>query len=196
MPIRESMTGLVSRLRSITGAALDDEFHGVTYWSDEQLEAELDKVRYPAYALKLTKIERKIDGSCDYSNQTFNLLRGYWVEDLYTIRDTSGNEVSSPLYTVAINEQRGQVTFESNPGSGCLTIDLYVYDWNAAAAAVWEQKAAHRFDYLDVKAGDHKINHSDEYKNCVNRARWHSDRKAKSFQRTPARFIPDSRNRW
>jgi hypothetical protein len=194
MPVRPSMVELVSRLRSSTGAATDDEFHGVTYWSDEQLQTELDLVKTPLWAGKLVAVPRKIDGSTIYSNQVFQIPRGYWLEDDFTIRDENGNEITTPTYSVTHNELMGFVTFTSDPGSGQLYIDAYLYDWNAAAASVWGQKADHRFDYINIKAGDHKFDARQEYEHCVDRAAWHAARKVKSFRRNPGRFVPESQN--
>lgn len=188
MTARTSMQALVTRFRSVTSAARDDEFNGITYWSDDQLELELDQYRVSVWAASLLPIPRQVDGSTVYLQFAFKVPRGYWLENAFSVRDTAGNLLTTPVYTVEINDLGGLVTFASDVGSVSLTIDYTAYDWNASAASVWEQKAAHRFDYIDVKTADHRFDASAEYRHCVERAKWHAARKVKGFNRPLAGF--------
>lgn len=173
---RTTMAGLISRLRSVTGASPDDEFQGETYWSDDQLEAELDMVCLP-----VTKCRLEPTTDSPVTVFRFGSPRGYWIESLFVVKDASGNIIDANTYTVQPVERGGLVTFNAPVTKTGLTINYTVYDWNAAAAAIWEQKAAHRFDYINFKSGDHKFDARAEYETCVQRAQWHASRKIKAF---------------
>lgn len=199
MAIRSSMVNLVSRLRSVTGAAPDDVFQGVTYWTDEQLQAALDAAMYPAWATKLTAKPEIVNGNRSYRHFTFAIPRGYWLEEAFTFHTESGSAVSAPSFVVQVNDKYGNVTFSGDTGYSRLSVDCNVIDWNAAAAWVWEQKAAHRFDYVDFKAGDHQFKASQEYNNCVQRAAHHRARKIRMFDRPVSGFSARNQNlgeRW
>lgn len=192
MAARDSMKLLVDRLRSVTGAATDDEFGGITYWTDDQLEAELDKHRYDA-RVPLTVTEYRQDGRVTY-RYTFSIPRGFWTENKYTVRDDNGREVGT-AYTVEVNSERGTVLFAEDIGNRRLFIDLSLIDWNAAAADVWEQKAAHRYDLITVKAGDTRFDAAQERDFCVARAAWHRARRVKGFNRVKLGFVPAAHRR-
>lgn len=120
---------------------------------------------------------------------TFPIPRGFWVEDLFVVRDTSGEVVASPAFTVAVNDVHGTVTFAASV-TGERTIDLAVFDWHMAAASVWQQKAEHRFDYINFKAADHRFDMETERKACESFALYHRSKRVRSFPRTPKGFTP------
>lgn len=181
MAVRPEMQKLVSRLRSVTGAAVDDDFHGVTYWTDDQLQEALDAHKYEVWSAPLTPIIRKVDGGSVVLQAAFEIRRGFWVANTFTIRDGAGNEVFNSAFTVETNQEHGTVTFESDIGTTPYFIDFTVVDWNGAAAQVWDEKAAHRYHFVTLKAADYRFEAEAEYKHCVERAAWHRQRRVKSF---------------
>lgn len=195
MAVRPSMVNLVSRLRSATGAAPDDVFQGETYWTDEQLQDALDSFLYPAWATTLIAKPELINGNRSYRHYTFSIPRGYWLEEDFSLHSENGYEVTVPSFEVQVNERQGLVTFSGDTGYSRLSVDCNVIDWNAAAAWVWEQKAAHRFDYVDIKAGDHQFKASQERDFCERRAAYHRSRKIRSFSTGKGGFVARSSGR-
>lgn len=185
MAARAGMQALVSRLRSFCEAATNDVFHGVTYWTDDQLQNELDAVQMQAWNIDLTPIARTIDGQTTYGKYAFQVPNGYWVENDFTLRNADGTAQSPSAYTVQAVPGGDTVvlTFTNDPGYVRLTLDANLYDWHQAAASVWEQKAAHRNTYVDVKAGDHRFAAEQEYKHCIQQRDWHRGQKVRSFPR-------------
>lgn len=188
MAARESMRLLIDRLRSVTAADPNEEYNGIRFWSDTQLQAELDKYRQDLTA-RLQAVPAKENGVTVYKQYAFSLPRGFWVEDAFVIQDADGFVVGS-AYGVEIQHDRGIVTFAQDVGPRTLTITFSAFDWNAAAADVWEQKAAHRYDYITVKVGDSRFDANQEYQHCLQRMQWHRARRVKAFSRGRRGFVP------
>lgn len=195
MPPRPTMVDLVDRIRSVTAAGETDEFQGQTFWSDDQLQAELDREKTLVYAERLVPVIRKIDSQLSYKIQKFTLPDGRWLEPVFSIRDVDGVEITVPTYTVEYSDGAGQVTFSAEPTTDTLYIDLITFDWNGAAAEIWKQKAAHRFDFIRVKGGDHQFDFEAEYKHCLARADFHASKRILTYQRRQGRFVVGS-NQW
>lgn len=177
---RSSMAGLIAHLRSLTSAATDDVYNGVTYWTDDQLQAALDRTRYLVRDIALTEKPYYSAGALNYTEHQFPVAVNWWTEDLYRVHDALGYDVPSADYTV--DGKRGIVTFDVNPDRQQYYIDVWLYDMNAAAADVWEQKASHRFDFINMKAGvNHRFDFAQEYQHCVDMARKFRERKIKAF---------------
>lgn len=187
MAVRTSMTDLVLNLRSRTGAATDDVFQGITYWSGDQLQNILDSFKHPQTDVVLTALPQKITGVKQWLVFRFDLVGAAWVEPFYVVRDSSGTAVMAP-YTVEITERYGYVTFASDHGSGSLTIDFTSYDANMAAAEVWSQKAAQRYDFINLKGGDHSFSAEQEYTHCVDRAAYFRAKRIRSFGKKPSGY--------
>ena len=183
MPLRSSMAALVGRLRQMTFAATDDEFGGETFWSDEQLQEVLDRAgRTFVRGAKLTARSYKLAGETQYNEQFFSVKpQSAVIEENAVVRDSDGNEIED----VTIDYGLKVVIFGTNPSSSSqYYIDLYLYDLNAAAAEVWETKAAHRFDWVNMRGGNHKFDFNQTPEFCVARSKHYRQRIIKSWTRT------------
>jgi hypothetical protein len=158
------MLDLITTLRSMTAAGRDQyTVGGVTYWSDEQLQAALDSTRRYAH-LHLVAIPTRGAGQNVY--QQYALPDGVkWVENIGTgsltrLMDAGGNIVPSNLYS--INYYAGLVSFSADTGGIDYYLDASVYDCHHAAANVWQQKAGHYANRVDFKTDNHDIKASQE----------------------------------
>jgi hypothetical protein len=76
-----------------------------------------------------------------------------------------------------------EIELDANPTSTDIYVSFTVYDIYRAAASVWEQKAAHRAQYVDIKAGPNSMKLQQEYEHAVQRAAYFKSKKPNSFQR-------------
>jgi hypothetical protein len=163
------MLGLISELRMLSSAVTNDVFDGVTYWTDDQLEAILD--RNSVYHLRHPLIVHPIyeDGSISYRYwRITDHNRNRRVEDDPEIVNYWGvvqNEV-----TVDVN--MGIVTFDNSPSKNAkMFINMRVFFMADAVAEVWAAKAAQRAPYVDFRAGVQRGAMQQEYQHCVEQHR-------------------------
>ena len=178
MAIRPEMTALVTRLRSITSAATDDVFNGVTYWTDEQLQDILDAHTLGVQDLPLSEGALYTNGVLDWQKQTYHLARGYDVASDVTILDSLGVVV-----TGTVNTQSKAVSLTAGSQGTQYYVRATVYDMYEAAAEVWSLKASQRSDYVRWKAGNYQANAAEEYQHCLERSSYYRAKRVRRFAR-------------
>lgn len=167
MPLSVNNQHAVNRLRQITEAASDDVFNGVTYWTDEQLYAILAQYSYVVFDVSLSYA----GGSYVYRVPVPNHV---WYETGFNVTDGGVSVVTTLEYDQRLITSAAKL---ANP----LIDKLVVFDMNGAAAEVWGQKAAQRFDYVDWRAGSHNVRSRQEYDNCVQRQKMYRARRIRRF---------------
>lgn len=178
MPIRPTMRTLVDNLRQITAASTGDLYGGVEYWTDEQLEAILDKHRKLAPTIPVTAIEMYESGSPSWRFFSFHKPDWAIFEPNGVLGDEYGN---APDPAPTIDYSSGIVEFAQNPAKKQYLLRAWVYDLNMAASEVWEVKAAQRFDWVDHKGGHHFFKDSQTPQFCADRAAYYRKRRIKSW---------------
>jgi len=162
---RASLQAVIDRLRFLTSASRTDEFGGVIYWSDDQLQEVLDLSRVDE-PLRIT-LEKSDSGY-------FFTMPTYYAHEIVAVEDSQGNPVED--YTVEVYGQKVVFTFLEDD---TYVATVVIYDINAAAAGVWERKAAQRQGLVSIRSGVHQIRAEQERDFCLQRARHYRARTAK-----------------
>lgn len=169
------MTNIVAYLRQYGQASDNEEFAGIVYWTDDQLEEIADKHSYRD-RVKLTTVQ--IESPTVYRPM---LPFGNFMEDEFVIYDDNDTVVSSPVGTYSQSRNEIEFATELNIDTEYLVEALFI-KMNDALADLWLQKASQRFDYIDFKAGNNKMEMSQERDFCLSQAKWY---RAKTIRRWP-----------
>jgi hypothetical protein len=164
------MADLLLTLRGLTSAgSAEYTVNGSAYWTDDQLEDVLDRhvkvIRYE----QLTPYEIvEAGGSVSYydyqsKHRFFESTSGGTAR--FIVRDSAGSVVGTASYTP--DYPYGLVKFSATTGGLSYYLDGYSYDMNAAAADVWQQKAAHYVTAYDVSTDNHNLRRSQIIQNCL-----------------------------
>lgn len=169
MTARTSMAELLLTLRGLTNAgSAEYTVNAVSYWTDQQLQDVLDRhvtqIRHEElYAIVYTGI-----GTIAYFDYQAS-RRFLETTDAGTSRFVIQNETGATISTAAwsVNYPRGLVTFGTDTEGLTRYLTGYSYDMNAAAADVWQQKAAHYVTAYDVATDNHNLRRSQIIQNCM-----------------------------
>lgn len=164
---REGMATLIRRLRAMTGAGDADHTIGqVTYWSDDQLQEALDATQHTLLGERLAPLHIVEGGAVRTYAYGFPFGR-HFEEDApdsgWAVKDSRGQTVTG--YSVDYAARR--ITFPADQRGAAYFLDARTYNLAAAAAAVWEQKAAFAAGRLDWWADDRYVRGGQEYQHCM-----------------------------
>lgn len=177
--MRITMADIVAYLRQLGQAGENDEFQGVTYWTDDQLEAIADQ----AGERGSTRITKKNVVGTIY---TLTLPRHILLEGGYTIYRSDGKTVVTAVNTYS--QARGEIAFTVGQTDDWYFVEgFFVNAWEALAA-LWEQKASQRHDYINFKAGNNKMDLSQEYNHCIQMRDLYRNRTIRRFKRPTGRW--------
>ena len=152
------MTALIARVRSLAAAGTADytitgQSDG-TYWTDDQIQAALDRARADVLDEQLAAVPAVNSGGTveytTYKSQWRNLESTTGGTAIHYLRDGTGARVGTALFTA--DYERGSYTFVASTGGSTLYLTARTYDLYAAAADIWRQKAAHVADRFDFTA--------------------------------------------
>lgn len=167
MAIRSGMINFILELRRMTDAsATETTVNGVQYWTDDQLQDILDAYRHDVLDLALIPASQKEAGSTVYYRYYLPDEVGMWIENdpLYlSVVDDKGN--AAPAYTYDPNTR--YILFTANTNGSSMFIRCRFYDMQQAAARIWFEKAGHRIQLIDWKAGGQSLNEDQEYQHCM-----------------------------
>ena len=166
MTARAGMAAIITRLRGMTSAGTADySIAGTTYWTDDQLQERLDRQRREVRQLTLEAIPeygatyRYVDYPTGLKNIEEDAAASGW-----RLYETTGGTVSASAYSV--NYEAGMITFGNDTQNATYYLDARTYDINAAAAEIWETKAAHYAERVDWRADDHDVKASQYIAHC------------------------------
>ncbi len=171
--MRDSMQSIVDHLRQFGQAATDDEFDGVTYWSDDQLLPFADRNGTRG----IVKAKRVDPGGFVYR---LNVPPSIRFEDdmvVYTANET----VVGTAFT--FDHNTNELTFEAALSEDVYDVFVFAVQLYDALAELWQVKADQRFNYIDWKAQNNKMNMKQEYDNCVRRAEYYRAKRIRSFDK-------------
>lgn len=160
-----TLSRLITKLRSYTEATVEDG------WTDGALEEVL--LRHGEFNVKLPLVQTQLPLVFKYS-----LMQGHDVEAGVTVVDWYGNPVSD----VTVDFNRRLVVFTQIP-YGTVDMIANVYNLYEAARDIWEIKVNQRVDYVEFRAGSHRINAKQEYEHCVQRMQYYAAKTVKGFKR-------------
>jgi hypothetical protein len=150
------MSDLVLELRGMTDAGTADyQVASVSYWSDDHMQAALDRHRVDVRSVELEPVQVQIPGGYEYKEYVSNLAP---LEADVTIKDGQGAEIGTALYSV--DYAKGMVTFATDQGGSARYLTGRAFNLNAAAADVWRMKAAHASSKFDFATDGHSVKRS------------------------------------
>lgn len=149
---RTGMANPILHLRQMTNAGTADyTVAGTSYWSDDHLQATLDRYRVEYRNLLLVAIPEYYASSYYYLDYDFSECKGDVEENAagsgWALRDSNGNNVSSSSYSV--NYQAKVITFNTNTQNAYYLLSCRCYNMELAAADIWDQRAS--FEQLGVE---------------------------------------------
>ena len=155
MTARAGMGDLIQRVRDLTSAGDDDYIAGATaYWTDDQIQAALDRTRAEVLDEPLSTVPTVNSGGTVeytiYQSQWRNLEATTGGTAIHYLRDGTGARVGTALFTA--DYTAGRYTFAASTGGSTLYLNARTYDLYGAAADIWRQKAAHVADRFDFSA--------------------------------------------
>jgi hypothetical protein len=165
-----TLAELVSLLREKGMAATDDVFNGITYWTDEQLEA----ILWQSQATKRVKLK----GSNRLTYQ-ISLPKGLMLSTDIEFQTSAGGETSGTYTYTPIS---GRVVFSEEQADTVLYVVGPVFNLNNALADLWDRKAAQRFDYVDFRAGHNTMALSQTPKFCISQRDYYRARTIRSWK--------------
>lgn len=158
---RATLAPLIAELRQLCEADIDSYKIGATYyWSDDQLQAVLDRHRVFYNHVPVAPDAQYTTGGVEYKIYRTNVTKweGGTVSPGAYLQDISGATVPSANYTFDANT--GTFTFTTDQAGAYYYVTGYAYDMNRAAAEVWRIKAAHAAVAYDVNTDNHGLKRS------------------------------------
>lgn len=153
--VRNGMTDIIAALRGLTDTSVNDYTVGaIRYWSDYQLQEQLDRFSSIRDYEILTPIPQYSSGS--YIYKIYESGIPYW-ENPPVIRDSAGEVISSGYTANLLN---GRVIFNADQGGLTRYISGTTYNLNAAALEVWRMKWGHYAAAYDVSTDNHNLSRS------------------------------------
>lgn len=174
MTARAGMTTLISDLRQKTNAGTADyTLAGTSYWTDTQLQTELDKQQQQWYHERLDSQPVLTNSAYAYYDYCVpEYMAGGLEENAadsgWCVRDSAGGSVNASNYSV--NYQARRVTFTQNQAGSVYYLDARTYNVNAAAAAVWRMKASAVASNVSWASDNMRVDGAQEYEHCIKMA--------------------------
>jgi hypothetical protein len=155
MAARSGMADIISQVRQLASAGTADyAVAGSTYWSDDQLQTILDRVRLEVWEETVPYVPTLNSGGTTV--YTDYRIPWTWLESttggtaIFYLSDSTGARIGTANYTV--DYQYGRVTFGADQHGSARYVTARSYDVYEAAARVWEQKAGHVAEKFDFTA--------------------------------------------
>ena len=187
---RSTMSNLISRLRTLTATAIGDYTVGVeTYWTDDYLQQILDTHRVDLYDEALHPVREVNSGGTaiwrEYQSDYADLESTDGGTAVFFMRASTGTLAGTADWTANYNS--GRVSFGSTTGGTVYYLTARTYDLNAAAAEVWDAKAANVADRYTFQADGGRFDVSkmvEQFERQANRFRALSRPKSSTFVRS------------
>ncbi len=170
MTARSGMAEIITQVRQLAAVGEDDYIIAYsTYWSDDQLQTVLDRVRVEIWREPVQPIPLlNTGGTTEYKEYR---LPWTWLEQttggsvIFTLTNASGALIGTANYTV--DYQYGRVSFGATQAGSARYVTARSYDVYEAAARVWEQKAGHVAQKYDFSADGASFKASQERANYL-----------------------------
>jgi hypothetical protein len=159
------MSALITKLRTLT----NDAGGSTAMFTDQEMQDALDQHQYSAIYEQLTPKENITTGGV-VEWKTYLTDTPYWEADAvlvngnYSTLTTSGSDCSS-----------GQFTFSVSTAPPVLIYGNW-YDLNAAAADVWQWKAAKYADSFDFSADGGSYKRDQQYQHAIDQSKMYRNK--------------------
>lgn len=174
MTVRTNMSELITKLRLYANAGVSDYTIATTsYWTDQQLQDELDRTKQIANYQTMQAIPTYgVGGAVTYTEYQTGLIG--W-EKVPTIQNEGGTVLTAGTATgnYAFNDNIGVITFVGDTSGKTRYITGNIYNVELAAARIWEQKAAYYATQFDFSTDNHTIKRSPLADQCKKMAQFY-----------------------
>ena len=199
---RAGMANLIGVVRRLTNAGTADHtVAGTTYFTDDQIQYELDKYRTTVKRRDIVSQPEYVDGDYQYLEYPLHPLRNFEENDTdsgWALRDNAGSAIGTALYSV--NYEAAIITFGADQDAETYYLDARVYDVNRAAADIWEMKASFYEALVDWSSDNHSIKQSQQADYARKMAAKYRSLSGGNFVRRHRvdenPYPPERRNRW
>jgi hypothetical protein len=176
MAARAGMSSLIAQLRVLCNVGIADfTIAGIPYWSDDQLQAELDALVAVFRSALLDAMPQRVGAAYVYKEFAVPAGIPLWLEEdtsgatAWVVRDSAGvAKVVTTDYTV--NYRSGVITFVADTGGASFFLDCRAYDMYQVAATIWRQKAGLESRSVDWSNADHSFKANQRYEHCIEQA--------------------------
>lgn len=182
---RTGMADLIAQVRANAAAGTADyTIGGVTYWTDDQIQGELDATRSDVKIL-LSRALTYEGGTATYKDYYFGadvpMEQATSGAEAWEVQDSSGAAIGTSSYSV--NYRAGHIRFSADTTGALYYLRGRVYDVEDASARVWERKAAHYASRYDVVTDNHNLKRSQLHTQALQMARyWRSQVSPRSVE--------------
>lgn len=173
MAARAGMSDLIAQVRTLTNAGTAEAVvAGVTYWSDDQIQALLDRTRQDRTAVPLP-YEIDTEGGTAVYKRYF--IPAQYVEraatgaEAFSVVDAAGSAAGTAGYTVNYDAQT--ITFSASQSGTAWYLNYREFNPYRVAAEVMETKAGHIAGRFDVKTDNHDLKRSQIWAQYMGMAR-------------------------
>lgn len=165
MAARDGMAELITELRSMCDAGTADYTIAATgtavYWSDDHLQAALDRHRKDFLAGLNYRVEQS-GGSIIYQDAYYMpqyVERAVSGSEAWRVEDSEGTAIGTADYTV--NYDARHIRFDTDQMGTAYYLRGREYDLPRTAAYIWRQKAAHvSARAFDIRTDNHDLKRS------------------------------------
>ncbi len=174
MAARSGMAEIITQVRQLASVGTADytAAGSTTFWSDDQLQTILDRVRVELWREPVQAIPiLNTGGTTEYKEYRINRT---WLEQttggtaIFFLTNTAGSVIGTANYTV--DYTYGRVTFGTTQAGSIRYVTGRSYDVYEAAARVWESKSAHVADQFDFSADGASFHNSQRVKHYMSMA--------------------------
>lgn len=158
MTARDGGSALITDIRRKTNSGTADySTAGVTYWTDDQIQDELDKRRHDVYreiiypADVLDPANEQYDFYLQHCPVEGTVSGTVW----FVVTDSVGSVVTN--YT--LEQFTGRITFDSDTDDNYY-VDYKWFDLERTAASIWRDKAAYYASEFDISSDNHSLKRS------------------------------------
>lgn len=170
---RSGMANLILEVRKRTNSGTADySVGGVNYFSDDQLQAILDRHQTSHKGWLLGSSPDYVEGDWVYTEYYFSGLEG-GIEEAGTgsgwaVRNSAGESATG--YTA--NYQAKSIIFSADTGGTDYYLSCREYDLERACAEIWEEKAGFENLSIDWETNNHKASASQKHTQALEMAKY------------------------
>lgn len=188
---RAGLSDLRDTLRGMTDTTEHDWTIGQqNFWDDSQLDKVLDRhsvdVDHEMLTLEPTYMPGGTLSYLDYYSRCGSFETIASGTAYFQVQDATGAVHGTSEWTA--DYTLGQVTFNTNTLGSTFYLTGYAYDLNAAAADIWQKKAAHYAGAFDFSTDNHSVKRSGLIDQCLKMARFYEERSGDTNQGASSGF--------
>ena len=171
---RAGMSDLRDTLRGMTDVTEHDWTLGQqNFWDDLQLDKALDRHSVYVDHELMSTVDTYTEGGTiavyDYVSRFGSFETIASGTAYFKVQDATGTIHGTAEWTT--DYSLGQITFVTNTSGSSMYLTGYAYDLNAAAADIWNKKAAHFASAFDFSTDNHNVRRSQLIDNAFKMAK-------------------------